>query len=514
MKIKALLGAILFAGLSQAGAAPYTDTITVDSVYDEKDGKSITLPILDFKTKRYSTELLFDSFNKQADGSYKGSVTLSPLESLNDSNTITMDKGFDPVIAAKLKAFLKKQVTELHKPGAIIRVDMNGKVWRGVMGKRRVNSNELLNFSDRHRVGSITKTFVSSTIMQLADKGLLNLDDTIDKYIPNVKIHNKDKITIRDLIAHRTGLYNYVIDPATLEMNQDMADHPEKSFHQAVLDHPLRGLQKDLQDDPLKEYKPSDLIAISNAQPINHEPGAQYKYSNTGLILAGLIIEKITGKPVIQAVHEKTVDRLGLMRTEFPADPGIQSNYIHGQGDYNNDGKLDSKEVITYLNPSVSWAAGAMISNMDDLSKWAKAYVDGDLLVDKKLHQEVLNDCLPSAPAYGASYCLGMVKLTWPFQTEDSTKWWFGHLGQISGYDNVVFRNTSKNITVAMTNNNYFINTPVEEGNGVLIFDLLSIVDPLPAETTSTDSGSSGTATSTKADIIKVPLNPEDLGGQ
>jgi hypothetical protein len=97
----------------------------------------------------------------------------------------------------------------------------------------------------------------------------------------------------------------------------------------------------------------------------------------------------------------------------------------------------------------VSWAAGAMISSMDDLSKWAKAYVDGDLLVDKKLHQEVLSDCLPSAPDYGASYCLGMVKLTWPIKTEDSTKWWFGHLGQISGYDNVVFRNTSKNITVA-----------------------------------------------------------------
>lgn len=492
MKVKALVGAILFATLNQAGAAPYiTDTLTVDSVYDEKDGQSITLPILDFKTRRYSTELLFDSFSKQADGSYKGSVTLSPLESLNDSNTITMDKGFDPVIAAKLKAFLTKQVKELHKPGAIIRVEMDGKVWRGVMGKRRVNSNEKLNFSDRHRIGSITKTFVSNTVMQLADKGLLSLDDTVDKYLPNVKIHNKNKITIRDLIAHRTGLFNY------------------------VLDFDFVGLQKDLRDDPLKEYKPADLIAISNAQPINHEPGAQYKYSNTGLILAGLIIEKVTGKPLIQAVHEKTVNRLGLMRTEFPADPGIQSNYMHGHSDYNNDGKLSSKsEISTYLNPSVSWAAGAMISNLDDLAKWTKAYVDGDLLVDKKLHQEVLSDCLPSAPDYGASYCIGMVKLTWPIKTEDSTQWWFGHLGQINGYDNVVFRNTHKNITLAMTNNNYYISTPVEEGNGILIFDLLNIVDPLPATTTSTDSGTSGTTTSTHAKMIQTPLNPEDLGGQ
>lgn len=214
MKIKILFGTILLASLNQAEATSYPDMKTVDSTYTyEKGRNSITLPILNFKSKRYSTELSFSSFKRQANGGYNGAVTFSPLESLNDSNVITMDKGFNPVIAAKLKAFLTNQVTELHKPGAIIRVDMNGKVWRGVMGKRRVNSNELLNFSDRIRVGSITKTFISSTIMQLVDDGLLNLDATIDKYIPDVDIHNKDKITVRDLIAHRTGLFNYVIDP-------------------------------------------------------------------------------------------------------------------------------------------------------------------------------------------------------------------------------------------------------------------------------------------------------------
>lgn len=484
MKIKILFGTILLASLNQAEATSYPDMKTVDSTYTyEKGRNSITLPILNFKSKRYSTELSFSSFKRQANGGYNGAVTFSPLESLNDSNVITMDKGFNPVIAAKLKAFLTNQVTELHKPGAIIRVDMNGKVWRGVMGKRRVNSNELLNFSDRIRVGSITKTFISSTIMQLVDDGLLNLDATIDKYIPDVDIHNKDKITVRDLIAHRTGLFNYVIDPNIV------------------------GLQKSLQDDPLKEFSPSDLIAISNAQPVNHEPGAQYKYSNTGLILAGLIIEKVTKKPLIEILHKKTIHSVGLMRTEFPIDPGIQSNYMHGHADYNNDGVLDSKkEIVTYLSPSVSWAAGAMISNLDDLSKWAKAYVDGDL-ISKELHKQVLSDCLPSAPDYGASYCLGLVKLTWPFNTDDTSKWWFGHLGQINGYDNVVFRNTNKNITIAMTNNNYYISTPVEEGNGILIFELLNIVDPLKQTTSVKSSVPSGRQRSGQ-------LNPEDLGGQ
>lgn len=120
----------------------------------------------------------------------------------------------------------------MGKPGAIIRVDMNGKVWRGVIGKKRVDSDELLNFSDRHRIGSLTKTFVDSTIMQLVDQGVLNLDATIDTYIPDVTIPNKSKITIRHLIAHRTGLFNYVID------------------------YNFTGIQKALAVDPLKVYKP------------------------------------------------------------------------------------------------------------------------------------------------------------------------------------------------------------------------------------------------------------------
>jgi D-alanyl-D-alanine carboxypeptidase len=342
--------------------------------------------------------------------------------------------------------------------------------------------------------------------MQLVDQGVLQLDATINTYIPDVVVPNNNIITVRDLIAHRSGLYNYVVDPT------------------------FTGIQKALAVDPLKVYKPSDLLAIANSKPVNYTPDPEaprYQYTNTGLILAGLIIEKVTGKSVNQAVHDYTVKRVGLMRTEFPKDPGIQSNYMHGHADYNNDGKLSSyngneaqapwtdpnngntvpafpaQEIISYLDPSVSWAAGALISNHDDLAKWMKAYVDGDLLQDNTLQSQVLSDCLPSAPAYGASYCLGLVKITWPFNTVDQAKWWYGHLGQIQGYDNAVFRNPVKNITIGMTNNNYFISTDANLGTGVLIFELLSIVDPQPAS-----------SVSNALSRPLLQLNPEDLGGQ
>lgn len=520
MRIKTLLAVTLFAGFNQTWATPYVpDTITVDSVYS-KENNSVTLPILDLESGRYTTKLAFDTFVQQADGSFTSSVAISPLNTINDSNDIVMDPGFDPVIAGKLKAFLQKHVVDvtkggLGKPGTVIRVDMNGKVWRGVIGKRRVNSDELLNFSDRHRIGSLSKTFVDNVVMQLVDQGVLKLDAPIDTYIPEVNVPNKSIITVRDLIAHRSGLYNYVVDPT------------------------FTGLQKALAVDPLKVYKPTDLLSISNSQPVNYNPdpkAPKYQYTNTGLILAGLIIEKVTGKPVIQAVHDYTVKRLGLLRTEFPKDPGIQSNYMHGHADYNNDGILSSyngnlkqapwtdpnngntvpafpaQEIVSYLDPSVSWAAGALISNQDDLAKWMKAYVDGDLLKDKTLQSQVLSDCLPSAPDYGASYCLGLVKIAWPFNSgysvsdpinNDPAKLYYGHLGQIQGYDNAVFRNTRKNITVGMTNNNYFISTDANLGTGILIFELLNIVDPLPPSMTPTAQARA-----------LPPLNPEDLGGQ
>lgn len=535
MRMKTLMAVMLFAGFNQAWADTYIpDTIAVDSVYDEKINSAI-LPIVDLKSGRYSTELLFDKFVTLADGSLISSVIVKPLASLNDANVIVMDQGFDPVIAGQLEAFLKKHVTDWQKPGATVRVDMNGKIWRGVIGKKRVNSDEPLNFSDRHRIGSLTKTFVDNTVMQLVDTGVLDLNATIDKYIPEVNVPNNNKITIRDLIAHRSGLFNYVID------------------------FEFTGIQKDLEVNPLKVYKPSDLLAISNSQvcpPIpegvgynsitppvqpmpvpfcGFEPGKYYSYTNTGLILAGLIIEKVTGKPVVQVVHDYTVKRLGLMRTEFPTDPGIQSNYMHGHADYNCDGILSSyngglpvgpngpckvaagpnmgnvlsvlpaQEIVSYLDPSASWAAGAIISNQDDLAKWMKAYVDGDLIKNKALQKEVLTDCKQSADqSYGAFYCLGMVKIVWPATADPSNmnNSWFGHLGQINGYDNAVFRNTGKNITVSTTNNNYYINTNPDLGTGTFIFELLSIVDPQPA-------------TTAKAIVLpRPPINPQALGGE
>ena len=521
-----LISSLFLASNIHADPAVIVDNSTVDSVYNSAT-TSVFLPLIDIGTQRYSSTLTFKNLSQNTDGSFNAATTLSPLASIYDSTGIVVDPGFDPAIAAKLKNFLLAHTLPLDKgglgkPGAVIRVEMNGKVWRGVTGLRRINSPELLNFSDRHRIGSLTKTFVDNALMQLVDQGKVGLDTTIDTYLPNINVPNKSIITIRDLIAHRNGLYNYVVDPS------------------------FTGIQYNLAVNPLKVYSRQDLLDISNKQPVNYIPyhnAPVYKYTNTGLTLAGLVIEAVTGQSVESVVKASTIDKLGLSRTEFPTkDPGIQSNYMHGHADYNNDGIISSyngdlkqapwidpnngntvpafkaQEIVSYLDPSAAWAAGAMISNHEDLSKWMKAYVDGTLLKTNGLQKQVLTDCLPSAPDYGASYCLGLVKIAWPFthvNGGDTSKEvalpvnnnpdhiYYGHLGQIQGYDNAVFRNTSRNITIGLTNNNYFISTNSDYGTGVLIFSLLDIVDPQPAA-----------KNAIRQNLAIAPLKAEDLGGQ
>lgn len=471
MKLKAILAMILIGNSYSVWADNQSTNEVSDDVFNVAS-QVLTIPIVEVGDQRFSTHFNFLTLESESAGHFSATLDIHPLKSLHDATEVTVDEGFDPVLADNLTLFLDRHINELDKPGVILRVEIAGKVWRGVAGKRRINSSELLNFSDRHRIGSLTKTFVSNVVMQLVQAGELNLDATIDQYIPDVIIHNKDRITVRHLINHRTGLYNYV-----------------KS---------IPDIQDSMKTDPLKVFTPADLIAIANAQPIEHEPGAQYKYSNTGLILAGLIIEKVTGKEIQDVIYEKVLKPLELHRTEFPVDPGIQSNYMHGQADYNNDGILESTEIVSYLDPSISWAAGAVVSNIPDLSRWSKAHIDGELL-NATLQNQVLSDCLPSAPDYGAFYCIGAVKLTWPFNSTDENNWWWGHLGQINGYDNAVFRNPKKDITVAMVNTNYYIETPVEDGTGILIFDLLNIIEP---------------QMSARSIFNRGLLNPENLGGQ
>jgi D-alanyl-D-alanine carboxypeptidase len=203
------------------------------------------------------------------------------------------------------------------------------------------------------RLGSLTKTFTATVILQLVDQGKLGLDDPVSTYQPEVP--NGKNITIRPLLILSSGLFSYSED---------------QGFAQALL------------ADPYKVWQPAELLALAFKHPPYFAPGKGWHYDNTNYILLGLIIEQLTHLPAEQAFQRSIFGPLGLHQTSLPPrsssaipDPHAQG-YMYGTAFTGQGPTLN----VTDWNPSAEWTAGAMISTLHDLQIWAKALATGRLL--------------------------------------------------------------------------------------------------------------------------------------
>ncbi|WP_245743895.1 serine hydrolase domain-containing protein [Lentzea fradiae] len=258
-------------------------------------------------------------------------------------------------------------------------------------GKAELDSERPVPLDGRFRVGSITKTFVSTVLLQLAGEGKVDLDAPVVRYLPGLV---DERITVRQVLQHTSGLYSYTND---LPVNPD-----------------------EFEEVRYKHWSPQELLAIATAKPLDFEPGTSWNYSNTNYVVAGLLVEKLTGKPYEKAVEQRIIKPLRLHDTEVPGDsPNIKGPHAHGYWTVN--GKPSD---ITRLNPSVAWAAGEMISTTRDLDTFVVALTSGKLL--KPAQQRELTKTTEVSPDYG----LGLVVQTLPCGTKV-----YGHSGGIPGYN-------------------------------------------------------------------------------
>ncbi|MFF3773422.1 serine hydrolase domain-containing protein [Streptomyces sp. NPDC002232] len=242
------------------------------------------------------------------------------------------------------------------------------------------------------RIGSETKTFTVTALLELADQGKVGLDDPISKYVDGVP--NGDAITLRNLASMRSGLFNYSAD---------------------------EGFYKAFTSDPYRPFTPQQLLSYSFKHPIQFQPGAEFDYCNTNLILLGLVVEKVSGTPLNEYIQENVVEPAGLSHTVFPTDAAFPSPHAHGYTVQTASGKL---EDATDWNPSWGWAAGAMISDLQDLRTWARVVATGTLLTPKT-QAERLNVYPSGIP--GAGYGLGIFDV----------QGWIGHNGSLPGYESL-----------------------------------------------------------------------------
>ncbi len=294
--------------------------------------------------------------------------------------------------------------------------------------------------ADTHfRIASNTKTMAAAVIMQLAQESKLSLEDPVSKYVPGVP--NGDNITIAELLEMRSGLYNYT-------------NAPEFS---ASLDR-----------DHTKVWSPAELLAIAFAHPPNFAPGTAYEYNNTNYALLGLIIEKVDGKPLAQAMQDRLFGPLNMQHTELPASTvnTIPEPYSHGYLYGSSSVALVgtppySPEVqaaaragtllptdYTDLNHSFAAAAGGVISTANDLAVWIKALVGGRVL-NAEYQRRWLDSLQPEDPSKpdGQQYGYGIAQLHWAANTI------YFHGGETPGYNSFMGYDLSNQVTLVVWTN-------------------------------------------------------------
>ncbi|AZP17732.1 class A beta-lactamase-related serine hydrolase [Streptomyces aquilus] len=241
--------------------------------------------------------------------------------------------------------------------------------WSATAGVGNLRTGAPRSADDRYRIGSITKTFVSTVLLQLEAEGRLSLDDTVEKWLPGVvrgNGHDGGKITLRQLLNHTSGIYDYTED-AEFVRTYFMAD----------------GFFKHRYDT----RTPRDLVAIAMTHQPEFAPGTTWQYSNTNYIVAGMVIEKVTGAPYGDEIRRRVIEPLGLHATSVPGTratvPQPSSRAYSKLAETTTGPTYD----VTKLNPSLAGSAGEMISDSKDLNRFYAALLKGRLLPPKQLKE-------------------------------------------------------------------------------------------------------------------------------
>jgi D-alanyl-D-alanine carboxypeptidase len=284
-------------------------------------------------------------------------------------------------------------------PGVVVVVTHDGRTTRIAAGRDFVEARRGMRATDRFRIGSITKSFVATAVLQLAGEGKLRLEDSVEHWLPGL-VPKGETITVRELLQHTSGLFDYAADQATYA--------PFAS-------------------DPSYAWTPRALVATATRHPPNFEPGTGWGYSNTNYVLLGLIVEAATGQPIGSELDRRIFRPLHLWATSFETDgrfgdragAGLHARVAHGYADFGT-GRLDA----TDLNPSWGYAAGAIASTATDVIAFYSALMRGTLLERPNL--AAMETTVPIG--HGASYGLGLLRR----RLACGTFW--GHDGGMIGY--------------------------------------------------------------------------------
>jgi D-alanyl-D-alanine carboxypeptidase len=330
------------------------------------------------------------------------------------SPPITRDLTPDNAVAPALSRSLQTTLIQSSKGvvGSVAAITSATGTWLGASGVDNLQTNDLVQPDDRFQIGSITKPFIATVTLQLAEEGKLNLEDTLDRWLaPELirQIPNGAQITLRQLLNHTSGIPDYV--PSLLSSGINL----------------------------FREWQPNELVDLLAGANAEFAPGTSWDYSNTNYVLMGLVIEAATGTTVAQQVRSRITDPLALTNTFFAGAEPIPGGTVSGYWDVNDDGRL---EDVSNLSLSWAGAAGALVSNAADLVKFTEALFGGKLLKPETLEQ-MLTFVEPIQSNAFSGYGLGIARL----KTTEGL--FYGHTGLTLGFRSSVWYSPTEQVIYA-----------------------------------------------------------------
>ncbi|MCZ4558931.1 D-alanyl-D-alanine carboxypeptidase [Rhodococcus sp. PvR044] len=287
-----------------------------------------------------------------------------------------LDAASVPNSGAVLKAAVGQDCPELQKAiedivdsgfvGVSLRVHDKRGEWVGSAGAAELGGTTKPPVDGHIRIGSNTKTFTATVVLQLVAEGKIGLDTPVTEYLPEFGLDAR--ITVRMLLQHTSGLFNFtgeVYNDGTMVLGSPMPYGPAGT---------------EWMDNRLKTYRPQALVELALSKPARFEPGTDWSYSNTNYVLARLLIEKVTGRALAEEMQRLILDPLGLSGTAVPdASPEIPEPHAHAYYRYEEAGEQKTVD-ITRQNPSWISTGGDMISTTKDLHTFISALMSGKLL--------------------------------------------------------------------------------------------------------------------------------------
>jgi len=305
----------------------------------------------------------------------------------------TAASGTTPAVAAR-------GLVAAGAPGAIVVSRTPAGLRTAAAGAARLRPRQPMRVADRFRIASVTKSFVAAAVLQLVGEGRLGLEDTVGKRFPGL-VPNGWSITIRELLNHSSGLFDYDEDAAWIKARFA---------------------------SPGRVWTPRELVRIATRHKPHFPPGSSWRYSNTNYVVLGLVVERVTGRPLGDVLRARLFAPLRLDATSYPLRTALTGAYAHGYLVASpplpqTPGTL--VDTSSALSPS-AWGAGQIVSNARDVTAFFAALLGGRVIRPALLREM-------KTPVNGFDYGLGIYSRP----TRCGTAW--GHNGDIPGWRNVVF---------------------------------------------------------------------------